>query len=177
LDPPTKIKVNSDGSVHLRASDGRILDQPIALASQENPMRAANFVRHSIAAAAGVVALSGAECASAAPLPSSAARVRTAAPAETTAVGFIYRDVDGAWINGSLAVGFVAASAVSPFYDAPYYPAYVYAAPPVYYAPLPYNGPAIVYGRPLLAADPYYPAFYPYVRGTGHYGHWRRYRY
>lgn len=140
-------------------------------------MRAANLVRHLIAAAAGVVALGGVQCASAAPLPTSAALVRTATAAETTAVGYIYRDEDGTLIDAGRAIGFVAASAVSPFYDAPYYPAYVYAAPPVYYAPLPYNGPAIVYGRPLLAADPYYPAFYPYVRGTGYFGHWRRHRY
>jgi hypothetical protein len=73
-------------------------------------------------------------------------------------------------------MGFVATSAPSLFYPPSYYPAYVYPAPPVYYAPLPYPGPAVVYGRPLLAADPYYPAFYPYVRG-GYYGYWRGPRY
>jgi hypothetical protein len=141
-------------------------------------MRATNFIRHSLAAtAAGVVALIGVDCASAAPLPSSTALVKTAFPAETTTVGYLYRDEDGAWINGRLAVGFVGASAVSPFYDASYYPAYVYGAPPVAYAPLPYYGPAVVYGRPLLAADPYYPVLYPYVRGPGYFGHWRHYRY
>ena len=72
-------------------------------------MRAANFIRHSVAATAGVVALIGVDCASA--------------------------------------------------------------------APLPYYGPAVVYGRPLLAADPYYPMLYPYVRGPGYFGHWRRNRY
>jgi hypothetical protein len=140
-------------------------------------MRAAESIRHLLAAIAAVFfVLTGVHCASAAPLPSSAALVKTAAPAEVTAVGYIYRDYDGALINGALAVGFVAAPVVSPFYDASYYPAYIYAAPPVYYSPLPYIGPAVAYGRPLLAADPYYPAFYPYVRGPG-YGYWRRYRY
>ena len=141
-------------------------------------MRAANFLMHStVATTAGIVSLIGAHCASAAPLPSSTALLKTAAPAETTTVGYIYRDGYGAWLNGSLAIGFVGATAVSPFYQASYYPAYVYAGPPVYYAPLPYTGPAVVYGRPLLAADPYYPAFYPDVRGPGYYGYWRRYRY
>jgi hypothetical protein len=140
-------------------------------------MRAANFIRHFVIAAAGIVALIGVHNASAAPLPSSTALVKTAAPAELSTVGYIYRDGDGAWISGPLAVGFLDATAVSPFYDASYYPAYVYGGPPVSYAPLPYYGPAVVYGRPLLAADPYYPAFYPYVRGTGYYGYWRRYRY
>lgn len=140
-------------------------------------MRAANFLSRAVAApAAGIAMLLAVSCASAAPLPSSTALVKTAAPAEMTAVGYIYRDGDGAWINGSLAVGFVGASAVSPFYDASYYPAYVYGGPPVYYEPLPYAGPAVVYGRPLLAADPYYAAFYPYVRGPRYYGYWRRYR-
>jgi hypothetical protein len=141
-------------------------------------MRAANFIRHSVAATAtGVVALIGVDCASAAPLPSSTALVKTGAPAEAMTVGYLYRDEDGAWINGRLAVGLLGASAVSPFYDASYYPAYVYGAPPVAYAPLPYYGPAVVYGRPLLAADPYYPVLYPYVRGPGYFGSWRRYRY
>jgi hypothetical protein len=141
-------------------------------------MRAANFIRHSVAAtAAGVVALIGVDCASAAPLPSSTALVKTGAPAEAMTVGYLYRDDDGAWINGRLAVGFLGASAVSPFYDASYYPAYVYGAPPVYYEPLPYAGPAVVYGRPLLAPDPYYPVLYPYVRGPGYFGYWRRSRY
>jgi hypothetical protein len=140
-------------------------------------MRGADFIRHSVAAMAAVfVVLTGVQSAPAAPLPSSTMLVKTAAPAEVTSVGYIYRDYDGALINGSLAVGFVAAPVVSPFYDASFYPAYIYAAPPVYYAPPPYYGPAVVYGRPLLAADPYYPAFYPYVRGPGYYG-WRRHRY
>ncbi|HEV2956049.1 MAG TPA: hypothetical protein VGX95_08010 [Xanthobacteraceae bacterium] len=141
-------------------------------------MRGADFIRHSVAAIAAIfLALTGVHCASAAPLPASTVLVKTAAPAEPMTVGYIYRDYDGAWINGRLALGFVAAPVVSPFYDPSYYPAYVYAAPPVYYAPLPYNGPAVVYGRPLLAADPYYPAFYPYVRGPAYYGYWRRHRY
>ena len=63
-------------------------------------MRAANFIRHSVAATAGVVALIGVDYASAAPLPSSTALVKTASPAETTTVGYLYRDEDGAWING-----------------------------------------------------------------------------
>lgn len=139
-------------------------------------MRRADFIRYSVGAmAATFLMLMGVHCVSAAPLPSSTMLVKTAAPAELMTVGYLYRDYDGALINGPLAVGFVAAPVVSPFYDPSYYPAYVYAAPPVYYAPLPYTGPAVVYGRPLLAADPYYPAFYPYVRGPRY--HWRRYRY
>jgi hypothetical protein len=146
--------------------------------SGENAMRPANFLTHSaVALAAGIVSLIGAHCASAAPVLSNTALLKTAAPAEITTVGYIYRDGYGAWIDGPVAVGFVGASAVSPFYGASYYPAYVYGAPPVYYEPLPYAGPAVVYGRPLLAADPYYPAFYPYVRGPGYYGYWRRHRY
>lgn len=134
-------------------------------------MRATDLIRHSAAVlTAGFVMLTGVYGASAAPLPSSTALVKAGAPVEATAVGYIYRDYDGALINTPLALGFVAASAVSPFYWPSYYPAYVYVAPPVAYAPLPYVGPAIAYGRPLLAADPYYPAFYPYVRGTGY---WR----
>jgi hypothetical protein len=141
-------------------------------------VRAASRMRHLVVALiAGFVALIGGQPLSAAPLPSSTALVKAAAPAQTTTVGYIYRDVDGAWINGPLVVAFAGASAVSPFYAAPYYPAYVYAAPPVYYTPLPYAGPAVVYGRPLLAADPYYPAFYPYIRGVGYHGYWRRDRY
>ena len=141
-------------------------------------MRAANFFLHSAAAmAAGIISLIGAHCAAAAPLPSSTALLKAAAPADMTTVGYIYRDGDGAWVNGSLVVGFVGVTAVSPFYDASYYPAYVYGAPPVYYAPLPYTGPAVVYGRPLLAPDPYYSAFYPYVRGPRYYGYWRHHRY
>jgi hypothetical protein len=137
-------------------------------------MRARNLIRYSmLVLTAGLVALTGAHHASAAPVPSSTASVKAAMPAEVTTVGYIYRDVDGAWINARLAVG---AGAVSPFYAPSYYPAYVYPAPPVYYAPLPYYGPAIAYGRPLLAADPYYPSFYPYVRGPAYYG-WRGYRY
>ena len=139
-------------------------------------MRAAGLIRHSAAVLmAGFVALTAAQGASAAPLPASTALAKAAAPAETTAVGYIYRDGDGVLINTPLALGFVAASAVSPFYWPSYYPAYVYAGPPVAYAPLPYSGPAIAYGRPLLAADPYYSAFYPYVRGTRYYGRWRGY--
>jgi len=139
-------------------------------------VRAASLMRHFVVALmAGSVALIGGDRLSAAPLPSSTELVKAAVPAQATTVGYIYRDVDGAWINGPLVVGFVGASAVSPFYEAPYYPAYVYAAPPVYYAPPPYAGPAVVYGRPLLAPDPYYPAFYPYIRGTGYYGRWGRY--
>jgi len=150
----------------------------IATNARETTMRPANLIQRClIALVAGLHALIGADCASAAPLPSSIALVKTAAPAEATTVGYLYRDEDGAWINGRLAVGFLGASAVSPFYDASYYPAYVYGAPPVAYAPLPYYGPAVVYGRPLLAADPYYPVLYPYVRGPGYYGSWRRYRY
>jgi len=141
-------------------------------------MRAADLIRHSmLVLTAGLLVLTGAHRASAAPLPSSTASVKTAVPAEVTTVGYIYRDVDGAWINARLAVGFAGASAASPFYAPSYYPAYLYSAPPVYYAPLPYYGPAIAYGRPLLAADPYYPAFYPYVRGPGYYGRWRGSRY
>ncbi|HEV3394797.1 MAG TPA: hypothetical protein VG100_01570 [Xanthobacteraceae bacterium] len=136
-------------------------------------MHPANLVKHSMAAlVVGTVALSGVDCACAAPVPSSTAVVKAAAPDDVTAVGYIYRDYDGAWINGPLAVGFVGPSAVSPFYEASAYAPYVYYAPPVYYTPLPYYGPAVVYGRPLLAPDPYYPAFYPYVRATGHYGYW-----
>jgi hypothetical protein len=139
-------------------------------------MRATNLIAHSAAVLmAGFVVLTGVHAASAAPLPSSTALLKAAAPAQITAVGYIYRDGDGVLINTPLAVGFVAASAVSPFYAPSYYPAYVYAGPPVSYAPPPYYGPAVVYGRPLLAADPYYPAFYPYVRGPGYYG-WRGYR-
>jgi hypothetical protein len=164
--------------VHRGAADAKISQERIAPDVQETAMHSTNLIKHSLAAlVAGVIAVGGAYCASAAPLPSSTALVKTAAPGEMTAVGYIYRDEDGAWINGRLAVGFVGASAVSPFYAASYYAPYVYYAPPVYYTPLPYDGPAVVYGRPLLAADPYYPAFYPYVRGTGYYGYWRRYRY
>jgi len=137
-------------------------------------MRVANFVKYSLTALVAGLALSGAS-ASAAPLPSSTVLVKTSAPTEVSPVGYLYRDEDGALLNGRLAVGFVGA--VSPFYAPSYYPAYVYSAPPAYYAPLPYEGPAIVYGRPLLAADPYYPAFYPYVRGSGYYGYRRRHRY
>lgn len=121
----------------------------------------------------GTVALSGPLCASAAPVPTGIASLTTAVPPGARSVGYFYRDLDGAWLNSSVAVGFVGASAVTPFYTPSYYPAYIYAAPPAYYAPLPYEGPAIVYGRPLLAADPYYAAFYPYVRGPRY---WLRYR-
>jgi hypothetical protein len=139
-------------------------------------MRAANLITNTAAALmAGFVVLTGVHGASAAPLPSSTALVKAAAAAQTTTVGYIYRDGDGVLINTPLAVGVLAASAVSPFYAPSYYPAYVYAGPPVAYAPLPYDGPGIVYGRPLLAPDPYYPAFYPYVRGPRFYRHWRGY--
>ena len=140
-------------------------------------MRPANVIKQSIGAVVGLAALAGAHYASAAPVPSSTHSLTAAVPAEATPIGYIYRDENGAWLNSSLAVGFVAASAVTPFYAPSYYPAYVYAAPPAYYAPLPYEGPAIVYGRPLLAADPYYPAFYPYIRSTGYHHRWPRYRY
>jgi hypothetical protein len=141
-------------------------------------MCATNLIKLSaVGMMAAFVVLNGADRVSAAPLPSSTASVKAAAPAEITTVGYLFRDEDGAWINARLAVGFVGAAAVSPFYAPSYYPAYVYSAPPVYYAPPPYYGPAIVYGRPLLAPDPYYPSLYPYVRGPGYYGSWRRYRY
>jgi hypothetical protein len=140
-------------------------------------MRAADLIRHSVPVVmAGFVVLTGVQGASAAPLPSSTAVVKAAASADITAVGYIYRDGDGALISAPLPMGFAATSAPSIFYPPSYYPAYVYAAPPVAYAPLPYDGPAVVYGRPLLAAEPYYPAFYPYVRG-GYYGYWRGRRY
>ena len=138
-------------------------------------MRAANLIRNCVVTASFVV-LAGVQGTSAAPLPSSTAAVKAAAPAETTAVGYIYRDGDGALISAPLEMGFVATSAANIFYPPSYYPAYVYPAPPVAYAPLPYSGPAVTYGRPLLAAEPYYPAFYPYVRG-GYFrygrGYWR----
>lgn len=119
-------------------------------------MRAADLIRHSAAVLmASFVVLAGVESASA---------------------GYLYRDVDGALISTPLAMGLAATSAPSIFYPPSYYPAYIYAAPPVAYAPLPYDGPAIAYGRPLLAAEPYYPAFYPYVPG-GYFrygrGYWR----
>jgi len=137
-------------------------------------MNSANLIKRCVTALVVGLSALGCDCASAAPLPTGVVALTTAAPAEITAVGYIYQDADGAWLDGQLAVGFVAATAVTPFYTPSYYPAYVYAAPPVYYAPLPYDGPAIVYGRPLLAADPYYPAFYPYIRGPRY---WPRYRY
>ena len=139
-------------------------------------MRAENLITHcATVLVTSLVVLMGVDGSSAAPLPSSTASVKAAAPAQITTVGYIYRDGDGVLINTALAVGFLGASAVSPFYAPPYYPAYVYAAPPVAYAPLPYAGPPIVYGRPLLAPEPYYPAFYPYVRGPHFYRHWRGY--
>ena len=140
-------------------------------------MRAADLIRYSVAvlmASFGV--LMGVQGGSAAPVSSSTALVKAAAPAEITAVGYIYRDGDGVLISTSLAMGLVASSAPSIFYPPSYYPAYIYSAPPVAYAPLPYDGPAVVYGRPLLAADPYYPAFYPYVSRADYYGYGRRYR-
>ena len=140
-------------------------------------MRAANFTMRSGVAVAGMIWLIGAHCASAAPLPSATALVKAAAPTEVVSVGYLYTDGDGALINGRLAVGFLGATAVSPFYAPSYYPAYMYGAPPVYYEPLPYDGPAVVYGRPLLAADPYYPTLYPYIRGPRYFGRWRGSRY
>jgi hypothetical protein len=140
-------------------------------------MRAANFIMRSSMAAAGIISLISAHCASAAPLPSATVLVKAAAPTEVMSVGYLYTDGEGAWINGRLAVGFLGATAVSPFYEPSYYPAYVYGGPPVYYEPLPYQGPAVVYGRPLLAADPYYPTLYPYVRGPRYFGRWRGSRY
>lgn len=140
-------------------------------------MSAANLVKHSaVVLMTGFAVLAGVHGASAAPLPSNTAAVKAAAPADIATVGYIYRDGDGALISAPLPMDFVAASASSVFYPSSYYPAYIYSAPPVSYAPLPYYGPAIAYGRPLLAADPYYPAFYPYVRG-GYFrygrGYWR----
>jgi len=125
-------------------------------------MRATNLIKHCLAAlAAGTIALCSAGPVSAAPVPSSTAAVKAAAPGDITAVGYY-----GGW------------SAVTPFYGSSYYVPYVYYAPPVYYTPLPYPGPAIVYGRPVLGPDLYYPAFYPYVRSTGYYGgYWRHGRY
>ena len=120
-------------------------------------MRAADFMRPSIAAlVASFAVLAGVQGASA---------------------GYIYRDGDGVLISTPLAMGLVATSAASIFYPPSYYPAYVYPAPPVAYAPLPYDGPAVVYGRPLLAPEPYYPAFYPYVSRGAYYGYLRGYRY
>lgn len=132
-------------------------------------MHSSDVMKQMAALAVGVIALTGAPYASAAPVPTSVAALQTAAAPDVTSVGYLYRDVDGAWLNSDVAVGFVGESAVTPFYAPSYYPAYIYAAPPAYYAPLPYEGPAIVYGRPLLAADPYYPELYPYVRGPGYY--------
>lgn len=137
-------------------------------------MHSANVTKQIAALAVSLAALTGTQSAYAAPVPTGIVSLTTAVPPDATRVGYFYRDIDGAWLNSSVAVGFVGAMAVTPFYAPSYYPAYIYAAPPVYYAPLPYEGPAIVYGRPLLAADPYYPAFYPYVRGPGY---WLRHRY
>ena len=141
-------------------------------------MRAAELIGHSVAVlVASFVVLTGVQGGSAAPVSSSTALVKAVAPAEITAVGYIYSDGDGALISAPLAMGLVATSAASIFYPPSYYPAYIYAAPPVSYAPPPYYGPAIVYGRPLLAPDPYYPAFYPYVGRAAYYGYGRRHRY
>jgi hypothetical protein len=127
-------------------------------------MRATGFKHLLAALAASTIALCSAGPVSAAPVPSSTAAVKAAAPGNASAVGY-YGGYEG-W------------SAVTPFYAASYYAPYVYYAPPVYYTPLPYAGPAIVYGRPVLGPDPYYPAFYPYVRSTGYYGgYWRHGRY
>ncbi len=132
-------------------------------------MYSSDVMKQIAALAVSLIALTGAPYAFAAPVPASVASLQTAAPPDVTSVGYFYRDIDGAWLNSDVAVGFLGGSAVTPFYAPSYYPAYIYAAPPAYYAPLPYEGPAIVYGRPLLAADPYYPQFYPYVRGPGYY--------
>jgi hypothetical protein len=139
-------------------------------------MRAESLIKHSLAAiAAGAIALGGVDPSWAAPVPSITAAVATTAPDQAIAVGYYYRDYGGAWVNGPLAVGFLGASAVTPFYGPSYYPPYVYYAPPVYYTPPLYYGPAVVYGRPLLAPDPYYPSLFPYVRSTGYYGDYGRY--
>jgi hypothetical protein len=140
-------------------------------------MRAADLIKHSVAVVmASFVVLTGVQGGSAAPVSSSTALVKAAAPADITAVGYIYSDGDGVLISTPLAMGFLAPSAPSLFYPPSYYPAYIYSAPPVSYAPLPYSGPAVVYGRPLLAAEPYYPVFYPYVSRARYYGYWRGYR-
>jgi hypothetical protein len=139
-------------------------------------MGAASLIRYSLAAVViSTAALSGTAPLSAAPVLSSTAAVKAAAPDRVIDVGYYYQDYDGAWINGPLAVGFLGASVVSPFYYPSYYLPYVYAAPPVYYTPPLYHGPAVVYGRPLLAPDPYYPSFYPYVRPYRHHGVYRGY--
>ena len=87
-------------------------------------MRAANLITHSATVLITSFVLMGVDGASAAPLPSSTAFVKAAAPAQITTVGYIYRDGDGVLINTPFAVGFLAASAVSPFYAPPYYPAF-----------------------------------------------------
>jgi hypothetical protein len=162
--------------VHGRGVDAKISRRRIlAKKLREASMRPAKFTKQIAALAAGMAALTAAHDACAAPVPSGVASLTAALPDDVTAVGYFYRDANGAWLNARLAVDFLGSPAVTPFYAPSYYPAYVYAAPPVYYAPVPYAGPAIVYGRPLLAADPYYPEFYPYVRGPGY--HLRRYRY
>jgi hypothetical protein len=129
-------------------------------------MRATNLIKHCLVAlAAGTIALYSAGPVSAAPVPSGTATVKAAAPGDVTEVGYYYRGYGG-W------------SAVTPFYGPSYYAPYVYYAPPVSYTPLSYYGPAIVYGQPVLGPDPYFPAFYPYVRPTGYYGgYWRHGRY
>src|ERR1051325_11910342 len=107
-------------------------------------MRAAKFLRQSVVArAASIIALIGVQCASAAPLPSSTVLLKTAAPAEVTTVGYLYRDGDGAWINGRLVIGFVGATAVSPVYDGSYYPAYVYGGAPGAFRALPFQRSAV----------------------------------
>jgi hypothetical protein len=139
-------------------------------------MGTASLIRYSLAAVVtGTMALSGAAPSSAAPVLSSTAAVKAAAPDQVIDVGYYYQDYGGAWINGPLAVGFLGASVVSPFYYPVSYPPYVYAAPPVYYTPPLYYSPAVVYGRPLLAPDPYYPSLYPYVRSNRYYGIYRGY--
>jgi hypothetical protein len=144
------------------AADANILRKEMRKTRRGTTMRATNLIKHSLAAlAAGTIALCSAGPAAAAPVPSSTAAVKAAAPGHAIEVGYYYSGYDGP-------------SAVTPFYAASYYAPYVYAAPPVYYTPLPYGGPAVVYGQPLLGPEPYYWWLYPYVRSAGHYGaYWR----
>jgi hypothetical protein len=164
--------------VHVGPADAKISQQDGVGRAGRATMRATGFKHVLAGIAVGTTALSGAGYARATPVLASTAAVKAAVPRHVTDIGYIYRDYNGAWINSGLAVGFLEGSAVTPFYGASYYAPYVYYAPPVYYTPLPYYGPAIVYGRPILAPDPYYPAFYPYIRSAGHYGgYWRQGRY
>ena len=65
-------------------------------------MRAAKLIAYSAATlTASFVVLTGVHGASAAPLPTSTASVRAAAPAELAAVGYIVRDGDGVLFNGA----------------------------------------------------------------------------